>query len=255
MIALSETEPLIEKLLQYQFPENSSINGHKMCNLLLTALKDITGNISEGVEALGKILNLKGKVVPLTEDVVDLVGIMEDGGEVFQEHNITADKRKIKEVYYQQNPTVHPEALLAIQEADLIVLSMGSLFTSVIPNLICPEITEALEKSKAKIMYICNIMTQPGESDNFKVSDHVKALNHYLGNRHVDVVLANNGYISSELIEKYSVEEQKEPVILDTEELKKLEVELIEDNFVHIYEKVIRHHSIKIALHVFSYLL
>jgi len=255
LIALSETEPLVEKLLSYQFDKDSSLNGHKVGNILLTATKNITGNISDGIEALGKVLNLKGKVVPLTEDVVTAVGKMEDGTIIESEHKITEDKRAVKTVYYKEEPEVTKEALQAIREADLIILSMGSLYTSIIPNLICKQMVSEIEKSNAKIMYVCNMMTQPGETENYKVSDHIKTLNQYLGNKNIDVVLANNGYIDQRLIEKYSVEEQKDPVIVDLEETKKLGLKLIQDNFVDIVDDVIRHNTIKIAFHIFSNLL
>lgn len=255
LIALSETEPLVEKLLGYQFKEDSSLNGHKVGNILLAAMKDITGNISDGIEALGKVLKLKGKVVPLTEDVVTLVGEMADGTIIEAEHRITADSRAVRDVYYQEDPVVTPEALQAIREADLIILSMGSLFTSIIPNLICPAIVSEFEKSKARIMYVCNMMTQPGETEDFKVSDHILTLNRYLKNRHVDVVLANNGYIDPSLINRYSITEQKDPVILDEVNLIPLQVQLIQDNFVDVFDDVIRHNTIKIAFHIFSYLL
>ena len=255
LISLSETEPLVEKLLGYQFDQDTSLNGHKVGNILLTATKNITGNISDGIEALGKVLNLKGKVVPLTEDVVTLVGEMDDGTVIFGEHKITEDKRAVKKVYYKEEPKVTKEAVTAIREADLIILSMGSLYTSIIPNLICKEMVTEIEKSKAKIMYVCNMMTQPGETENYKVSDHIKTLNQYLGNRNVDIVLANNGHIEQELIDKYSIEEQKDPVIVDPDETKKLNVKLIQDNFVDIVDEIIRHNTIKVAFHVFSNIL
>ncbi len=255
LISLSETEPLVEKLLSYQFNEDSSLNGHKVGNILLAATKNITGNISDGIEALGKVLKLKGKVVPLTEDVVTLVGEMEDGTIIESEHKITEDNRAVKTVYYKEEPEVTKEALQAIKEADLIILSMGSLYTSIIPNLICKEMVSEIEKSNAKIMYVCNMMTQPGETENYKVSDHIKTLNRYLGNKKVDIVLANNGYIDPRLIEKYSIEEQKDPVVVDPEETKKLGVKLVQDNFVDIVDDVIRHNTIKIAFHIFSNLL
>ena len=255
LISLSETEPLLEKLLSYQFDEDSSLNGHKVGNILLAATKNITGNISDGIEALGKALNLKGKVVPLTEDVVTLVGEMADGTIIESEHNITADKRAVKRVYYKEEPEVTKEALQAIKEADLIILSMGSLYTSIIPNLICKDIIKEIENSSAKIMYVCNMMTQPGETENYKVSDHIKTLNEYLGKRKVDLVLANNGYIAPKLIEKYSIEEQKDPVLIDEDKIEKLKVKLIQDNFVDIVDDIVRHNTIKVAFHIFSNLL
>lgn len=253
IVALSETEPLVKSLLNYRFKTTSDLNGHTVGNLLLTAITNITGNLSNGIEALSKVFNLKGKVLPLTEDNVTLVAKMEDGTIIEGEHLITEANKKIKRVYYKEKPIVTPEAIEAIKEADLIILSMGSLYTSIIPNLLCDSLVNALENSKSKIMYICNMMTQSGETDDFNVSHHVNVLNSYLGKRKVDIVVANNGIIKKDLVERYAVLEQKDPVILDKEKLS--DIEIIEDNFVKIEDNVIRHNNIKLAFHIFSYLL
>lgn len=255
LIALSETEPLVKDLFNYRFNTTSDLDGHTAGNLLLTAMAEITGNLSDGIEALSKVLNLKGKVVPLTEDNVVLMGEMSDGTIVEGEHNITMAKKEIKRVYYKDNPIPTKEAINAIKEADLVILSMGSLFTSIIPNLICDDIIKALDDSKANIMYACNIMTQPGETDDFKVSDHVKLLNEYLGKHKIDVVVANSGVISSDIANKYESLEQKDPVIFDEEEVNKLDCTILSDNFVTITNNLIRHDVLKLSLKIFSYLL
>lgn len=255
LIALSETEPLVKDLFNYRFNTTSDLDGHTAGNLLLTAMAEITGNLSDGIEALSKVLNLKGKVVPLTEDNVVLMGEMSDGTIVEGEHNITMAKKEIKRVYYKDNPIPTKEAINAIKEADLVILSMGSLFTSIIPNLICDDIIKALDESKANIMYACNIMTQPGETDDFKVSDHVKLLNEYLGKHKIDVVVANSGVISSDIANKYESLEQKDPVIFDEEEVNKLDCTILSDNFVTITNNLIRHDVLKLSLKIFSYLL
>ena len=221
----------------------------------MTAMAEITGNLSDGIEALSKVLNLKGKVVPLTEDNVILMGEMSDGTIVEGEHNITMAKKEIKRVYYKNAPIPTKEAINAIKAADLVILSMGSLFTSIIPNLICDDIIKALDESNANIMYACNIMTQPGETDDFKVSDHVRLLNDYLGKHKIDVVVANSGIISAEIANKYESLEQKDPVIFDEEELNKLNCMIISDNFVTITNNLIRHDVLKLSLQIFSYLL
>lgn len=255
LVSLSETEPLVMELFNYRFNTTSDLDGHTVGNMILTAMAEITGNLSDGIEALSKVLNLKGKVVPLTEDNVVLMGEMEDGSIIEGEHNITQVHKKIKRVYYKEAATPTKEAITAIKEADLVILSMGSLFTSIIPNLICKEIIEALDSSKAKIMYACNMMTQPGETDNFKVSDHVKLLNQYLGNHKIDVVIANSGNILDSIANKYESLEQKDPVIFDKEELSKLNCKIIDDNFFTITNNLIRHDVIKLSLRIFSYLL
>ena len=255
LVSLAETEPLVEELFNYRFNTTSDLNGHTVGNLLLTAMREITGNLSDGIESLSRVLNLKGKVVPLTEDNVVLMGEMEDGNIVEGEHNITIDKRKIKRVYYKEEPKATKEAIKAIKEADLIIFSMGSLFTSIIPNLICKEIIEAIDKSKAKIMYICNIMTQPGETEDFTVTDHVKMLNEYLGKRKIDVVLANNGMIDNKLVKKYETLEQKDPVKFDEENFKSINADIISDDFISISNKMIRHNNLKLGFSVYSYLM
>ncbi|MDD6387920.1 MAG: uridine diphosphate-N-acetylglucosamine-binding protein YvcK [Bacilli bacterium] len=255
IVALSETEPLVEELLHYRFKTNSDLNGHAVGNLLLTAMANITGNMSDGIESLGKVLNLKGKVVPLTEDNVTLVGNMEDGSIVEGEHHITQCEKKIVSVSYKEKPVVTEEALRAIREADSIILSMGSLFTSIIPNLICEEIIEEIDKSKADITYVCNIMTQPGETDDFTVSDHIKLLNSYLGKKKISKVIVNNDELDKEIVKKYETLEEKDQVIFDKEELEKMNVKIIEDDLIKYENQVIRHNTLKLAFYIFSELI
>ncbi len=254
MVSLSETEPLVEELLNYRFKTTSDLNGHAVGNLLLTAMANITGNMSDGIEALSKILNLKGRVLPLTEDDITLIAEMSDNTTIVGEHNITEAHKQVKRVYYEEEPTISKEVLKSIEEADLVILSMGSLYTSIIPNLICRDIINELDKSNKKIMYVCNMVTQPGETDNFKVSDHIKILNNYLGKHKVDVVISNNGIITKEIADKYVIEEQKDPVLLDKKEIENMKVELIENNYVNINNNMIRHNVDKLALDIYSYM-
>ena len=255
LIALSETEPLVAELFNYRFNTTSDLDGHTVGNLLLTASSEITGNLSDGIEALSKVLNLKGKVVPLTEDNVVLMGEMADGRIIEGEHNITMHKSSIKRVFYKDEPVPTKEAVEAIEEADLIILSMGSVFTSIIPNLICDEIIQAIDRSKGKIMYVCNMVTQPGETDKFKVSDHVYLLNLYLGKRKIDVVVANDGKIDEEMAKRYESLEQKDPVELDRKETKKFVKKVISGDYVTVKNNLLRHNVLKLSMHIFGYLL
>jgi len=256
LVSLSETEPLVMDLFNHRFKTKSDLDGHTVGNLLLTAASEISGNLSDGIEALSKVLNLKGKVVPLTEDNVILMADTTDGKTIEGEHKITQSKNKIKRVYYKEKAIPTKEALKSIEEADLIVLSMGSLFTSIIPNLLIEEVKTTIEKSKSKIMYVCNIMTQPGETDDFTVTDHIKKLNEYLGKRNVDVVIANTGLIDKKMLDFYETQEQKDPVLYDEKELKKLNVESIIDDFIYITENnLLRHDNIKVGFHIFYYLM
>ena len=253
LVALSETEPLVEKLLNYRFKTTSDLDGHTVGNLLLTAMTNITGNMNVGIKSLSKVLNLKGKVIPFSEDNAILMGEMDDGSIIEGEHNITQCNKKIKRVFYKEEPKVSKEALKAIKNADLIVLSMGSVFTSIIPNLVCKEIIEAIDKSKAKIMYCCNIVTQPGETDDFKASDHINLLNSYLGEKKINVGIFNKEHMDPELVLKYETEEQKDPVIFDKENLGDLEI--IEDNLITDADGTFKHDVIRLAFNIFEYLL
>lgn len=254
MVSLSETEPLVEELLNYRFETTSDLNGHAVGNLLLTAMANITGNMSDGIESLSKILNLKGRVLPITEDDITLIAEMTDNSTIKGEHNITEARKKVKRVYYEKEPVIREDVLKSIEEADLVILSMGSLYTSIIPNLICKDIIKKLDESSKKIMYVCNMVTQPGETDNMNVSDHIKILNEYLGKHKIDVVIANNGVITKEIALKYATEEQKDPVLLDKEKIKEMNVELVENNYVSINENMIRHNIEKLALDIYSYM-
>ncbi|MBE5880061.1 MAG: YvcK family protein [Lachnospiraceae bacterium] len=255
LIALSETEPLVMDLFNYRFHTTSDLDGHTVGNLLLTASSEITGNLSDGIEALSKIFNLKGKVVPLTEDNVVLMGEMADGTIVEGEHHITQTKGSVKRVFYKERPVPTQAAINALLEADLILLSMGSLFTSIIPNLICDEIREAIDRSKAKVMYVCNMVTQPGETENFKVSDHVRMLNGYLGTHKIDVVVANDGEIDAQMAKRYESLEQKDPVLLDRKETRLLVEQIISGDYVTVRNNLLRHDVLKLGLHIFGYLL
>ena len=235
LISLSEQEPVFDKMFNYRFKTDSYLNGHALGNFLLQAMTDITGSLSSAIIELEKVLNLKGKVLPLTEKGdITLVAEMTDGEIVEGEHNITEANNVIKKVYYKEDPEITPEALKAIKNADLIILSVGSLYTSIIPNIIPIEMKQALKQSTAKIMYVCNIMTQPGETD-------------------VDVVIANNGKIEPNIIKKYSSLEQKDPVILDKQNLKGIEI--ISDDLITIEEGSLRHDTLKLSLDIFTYLL
>ena len=243
MVSLSKTEPLMEKLLNYRFETNSDLNEHTVGNLLLTAASQITGNLSDGIVAISKVLNLKGKVIPFSEDNISLIGEMEDGSTVVGESEITESPLKIKRVYYEKEPKVCDDVIKAIEESDLIILSMGSLYTSIIPNLLSSDVINALDKSNSKIMYVCNMVSQPGETDDYKVSDHINTINE---------VIANTGKIDKEIALKYSTEEQKDPIIFDKDNIK---CDIIENNYVSIDEGFIRHNVEKLSLDIYSYLI
>lgn len=254
LVSLSETEHTIDEILNYRFQTTSDLNGHTVGNLLLTAAANIKGNMNKGIKSLSKILNLKGKVIPVSEDnEITLMAKMTDGTIIEGEHNITKANKDIEKVFYKKDPKVSHDAIKAIMDADLIVLSMGSIYTSIIPNLICKEIIDAIDKSKADIMYICNIVTQPGETDDFKASDHINLLNSYLGNKKIKVGIFNKEEMDLNLVKKYETEEQKDPVKLDKENLKNINI--IEDDLIDTTSGVFRHDTTRLGFHIFAYLL
>ncbi len=255
LVSLSSSEPLLEKLFQYRFDSEGELNGHSIGNLLLTALIEMNGNLTEAVSSLGKILNLKGKVLPLTEDVVNLVAYTYDGEVLMGEENLRKSGKKIKQLAYDSKPQVLGEVIEVIKEADLIIFGLGSLYTSILPHLICEEVVEAIKESNGKKLYICNAMTEKGETDNFKVSDHLKILKDYLGDNILDAVLVNSGYIDIDIQERYKALESSEPLLIDEEEIKKYNVELLKEELVIIQEEMVRHDPVKTAFIIFSYLL
>lgn len=253
--SLSDNENELSNLLNYRFESNGELNNHSLGNLIILAEMKIQGSAQKAIETLSKILKLKGRVLPLTEDKVILMAELEDNTILEGQKYITRSPKKIKKVFYKEEPTISKELINEIKTADLILLSMGSLFTSIIPNLLSKDIRQAIDKSNAKIVYCCNLFTQPGETNNFKVSDHIKTLNNYLGNKKINYVIANKEKLNNELIQKYATEEQKDLVILDQKETEKLNVEVISDNLaykkIHKEDKnnknVYRHNYVKLG--------
>ncbi len=253
---LSSIDPTIKEMLEYRFSTTSDLNGHAVGNLILTSLFNITGSLKDSIAALSKLLDVKDRVLPISEDAsLTLMGETVEGDIIEGEAEITESHRKYKRIYYKDEPKVLPEVLDAIGEADLIIFSMGSLFTSILPNIICKEIKHALNESDAPIMYLCNAMTQPGETDKFSVSDHVKLLNNYLDKRVVDVVVASNTIVDPDIVKIYETEEQKDQVIIDRDELDKMNIQLIEADMLTVIDGVIRHNSLKLSSCIFSYLM
>lgn len=253
--SLSGIDDPIKKMMSYRFSTSSDLNGHAVGNLILTSMLEITGSLKESINCLSKLLDVKHKVLPISEDSnLILMGVEEDGTIVEGEEQITKAHRKFERICYKEEPKVLPEVVDAIKDADLIIFSMGSLFTSILPNIICKQVKEAINDSKAPLMYLCNAVTQPGETDNFTVSDHVKMLNSYL-DRDIDVVIASNTKISKEMAKKYETEEQKEPVEIDYENIEKVGVELIEGDLLTIDDNTLKHDSLKLSSLIFSYLM
>lgn len=253
LVSLSEVEPLVEDLLQYRFDTYSDLDKHAMGNLLLTAMYNITGSLTKSLEALSKIFNIKGKVLPFTEDKAILMAKTQDGEVIEGESNITKAGKHIKTIKYKNKVKVTPEVLKAVHDADLIIIGIGSLYTSIIPNFLASEMKNALKNAKAKKMYICNIMSEHGETDDFMVSDCVKQINKYVDKDFIDIVLANKRIVPDNILKLYEVEKSNQ-ILLDKENIDKMNVELITSDLLKITNNQVRHDPVKTALEVFTYL-
>ncbi len=255
MLSMANVDDDLIKLLNYRFTKSKSLGNHSVKNLLLSALLDIKGNFNDSIPILMSLLKIKGTILPLTEDNAELVGIKADGKQVVGEEQITKSASKIKKVIYNKEITINPKVIKAIKEADLIIFSTGSLLTSIAPHLINKDAVATIKASSASIMYICNLFTQPGETDGFTVSNHIETLESYLGAGSIDVVIANDSLMDKNLIKIYQTKEQKDQVILDTEKLKAKNIQVIKDNLAKIEDGVYRHDSLKTAYQIFSYLM
>ncbi|CDE42450.1 glr4164 protein [Clostridium sp. CAG:768] len=246
--ALADDEDLVTKLFQYRFRNGEGLEGHSFGNLFLTALCSITGDMVRAVKESSNVLSIRGRVLPSTLDDMKLVAEMEDGRIIHGESNIPEAHGKIKRLFTDpQNCHALADVISAIREAELIILGPGSLYTSVIPNLLIQEISHEIAKSNAKKIYVCNIMTQPGETDGYSVCDHVNAIMKHAGSKKViDAVLVND-FMPSNLAKKYEMAGSY-PVKLDLDNLKRLGVKLVTRKLIEdSKEGLVRHSSNRVA--------
>lgn len=255
LLAMADCDLEIRDLMNYRFTKSRTLGNHSLKNLLLTALLDLKGDFDNAIPVFERLLNIKGNVLPLTEDNVNLVGITYEGKKLVGEEQITKTNKQILKIEYSNEITVNPKVLEAVKKADLIIFSSGSLITSILPHLLNNKLNEAIKASKAKTMYICNLFTQPGETDDFKVSDHIKLLEEYLGKDTIDIVVANSSKMNSNLVKKYETEEQKDQVVLDTETLKEMKKIILADKLYKIEDNYYRHDALKTAYVIFSFLM
>ncbi len=219
MIALAPQETLFSSLMDYRFDDPSGkekdVAGHNLGNLILTALTDQSGSFFEAVKMLDDVLNVKGEIIPATTQVITLFARMHDGVIVKGEENIPHLDNKITRVFYEEEVHATPDAIRAITEADLIIYGIGSVYTSILPNVIIPEISNALQDTRARKVYFCNAMTQPGETDGYSVEDHVRALIQH--GAMVDEVLVASDALPLENVERYKAQGST-PVFLSQDE-------------------------------------
>ncbi len=257
LLAMANVDDDFIRLLRYRFAREGSLHNHPVRNIMLAALVDLKGNLTEATRYMAQILQVRGTVLPLTEEKVELVGRGE-GHDYFGEEEVSLNIRNIRRLTYDHDIKVRSEVQEKIAEADLIIFSPGSLYTSILPHLLSEEVREAVCRAKAPLMYVGNLVTQHGETDDYTLSSHVRVLNRYLRDRTIDIVVANdteNAQIDPAIARKYLDTENKQAVRLDREALDQLGLEIIADDIFCIEEGKIRHDALKTAYLIFSYLI
>lgn len=240
LVALSDTEQLLEKLFQHRFKSGEGLAGHSFGNLFIAAMTDVTGDFETAIKETSRVLAVRGRVLPAAAQEVILRAVLEDGTSVVGESQIPLSGKKIDRVEVEPNDLEPlPEALEAIEQADAILFGPGSLYTSILPNLLVKPLTEAIHKSKAKKVYICNVMTQQGETDHYSASDHVRAIYDHIDYELFDYILVNSAQIPPAVVEQYR-EKQAEPVVADIWNLQNMGLSVIARNFLH-YSIYARH--------------
>jgi uncharacterized cofD-like protein len=246
MVALSKDEALLGRLFQYRFHAGRGLVGHNFGNLFLAALTHVTGDFTEAIRVSSKVLAIRGRIFPSTLSNVHLIATLENGRTVHGETRITASRSPIKKLRLSPR-RVRPVPMVveAIKQADLILLGPGSLYTSILPNLLIPEIASAIAKSKATRVYIANLMTQPGETAGYALADHLRAIQKHVPRRVIDWVVANRQPVSPDVARRYRAQ-GAEPVVIDLPVLQKLGFRVILDNLLEEYG-VIRHNTRRLS--------
>lgn len=242
MLALAESETTLGQLMNYRFDDTSeTMKGHNLGNLILTALTQTTGNFMEAIATVSSVLKVKGNIIPSTTQVITLYAVMEDGTIVRGESNIPKVRNHIQKVYYAEPVKACGAAVEAIQQADYIIYGAGSLYTSILPNLIIDEIREAIQQSNAKKIYFCNPMTQSGETEFYTVEDHVQAIEDHLQDK-IDVVYVANDEIPRYILDLYLKENSTHVPLRDREH----RYQVIECPLLNMDTGVIRHDANKL---------
>lgn len=251
LIALSDVEPIIEQVFQYRFEKGGGIAGHPLGNLLILAMNEITGNTKDAMDNLRKLFNIRAKILPSCNENVILFAEMEDGEIVEGESKIPNLSKKIKRVFFKRDIVAPEENLKELIDADLIVFGIGSLYTSLIPNLLPKGIIEALNKSDAKKVYVCNAMQQPGETQGYSAYDHIKVLKDIIGNN-IDEVILDTQKIPENILKRYE-EAHGGNVEIDKEKIEKLGVEIVDRDILEIDKNgMVRHHPYKLGALLYS---
>jgi len=247
LVALADAPTLMRDLFQFRFDTTSDLSGHSFGNLFITVMTRLTGDFEKAIKETSKVLALRGQVIPSTLSNIVLSAEYKDGSTAVGENEIPRAHRPINRVKLEPaHPAATPDALKAIKEAHIIILGPGSLYTSIIPNLLIKEISDAILASHAIKVYVCNMMTQPGESDGYAVSDHIKALINHSHPRILDYCIINTGEISQDVLKRYELENSY-GVSNDRKLIENMGYRVIEDEFAIVENGVIRHDPVKLA--------
>jgi uncharacterized cofD-like protein len=250
LTALADTEPLLAEVLKYRFNNGTGLAGHSLGNLILAAMTDITGDFVTGITELSRIFAVRGRVLPAANQAIVLKAEMEDGSIVVGESTIPKSGLAIRKVFLEpEDVEALPEAVQALREADAILIGPGSLYTSILPNLIVPKLAEAIIQSDAVKLFVCNVMTQPGETDNYSVSDHLTAIHTHIGHHIFDYVIVNDGEIPPQVLNLYA-EQGSTAVHLDLEEVTRRGYKVIADTLV-LFRTYLRHDAAKLSDHIY----
>ncbi|NLB52028.1 MAG: YvcK family protein [Syntrophomonadaceae bacterium] len=251
LVALAETETLMDKVFQHRFWQGESIKGHNLGNLLLVAMTEITGDFVSAIKEVSKVLKVRGQVIPVTLEPVNLTALMADGIMVYGETSIRNYPDKIYRLGLTPETCLPvPAALEAIREADAVIIGPGSLYTSIVPNLLVEGVVSAIAESKAPVIFISNIMTEQGETDNFTAEDHLRNLLYYVDQEVIDYVIVNTGYIDEIRLNRYK-QEKAIPVRPSSAEIRAMGYNVIEEDLVS-NDDVAWHDSDKLARVIFK---
>jgi len=256
LVSLAEVPQMMRDLFQYRFEEGDGIKGHSFGNLFITAMTQVTGSFKDAIEESSIVLAIRGRVLPASLDRIRLKAEYSDGTTKEGEDKIPDEGRSIKKIYLiPGDAKPNPEAVEAIREAEIIVLGPGSLFTSILPNLLINQIGDEIAKRDIMKLYICNVMTQNGETNGFTAFDHLDAIISHTKKNLINVCLVNSGRLEHRLLVKYA-QEKSFPVIFDRERFKKRGISIFEASVVSS-SNYLRHDSEKVAkevIHIYNYL-
>lgn len=246
MVALSNDERLLTQLFKYRFPGNGGLGGHSFGNLFLTALTNVTGDFSDAVRVSSEVLAIRGRIFPSTEQNVTLEAELEDGTIIQGETRISKSRKRISRIrLVPRRAHPHPETLQAIRHADLILVGPGSLYTSIIPNLLIGGVVDAIARSRASCVYIANLMTQPGETQHYSVADHLRAIYDHTRRKLFDYVVINRAPIAPRLLRRYEVQEA-EPVAPSYAELQSMGLKCVAGDLLQ-RDVLVRHDPARLS--------